>query len=101
MDADDDLAKVWDGIDKFARRAGDSKDPKDLVAVLSARGSQHSYAKASPEVRPTAVPHRRLTPPHPARHRAASPRKLRCRECYPRTYRASTDTHRLRAPCAA
>lgn len=52
MDADD-LAKVWNGIDKLARRAG---DPKDLVSVLSARGSQHSYAKASSEVRPAAAP---------------------------------------------
>ena len=44
-----ELSRVWKShIDKLANRAG---SPKDLVSVLSARGSQHSYARASSDVR--------------------------------------------------
>lgn len=44
-----DLARLWKShIDKLASRSGSAKD---LISVLSARGSQHSYAKASTDVR--------------------------------------------------
>jgi hypothetical protein len=44
----DNFAKLWKShIDKLASRAG---SPKDLISILSARGSQHSYTKANPEV---------------------------------------------------
>jgi hypothetical protein len=48
MDSGMELGRLWKShIDKLANRAG---SPKDLVSILSARGSQHSYAKASSEV---------------------------------------------------
>lgn len=44
----DNLSQLWrNHVDKLASRAG---TPKDLVSVLSGRGSQNSYAKAAPEV---------------------------------------------------
>jgi hypothetical protein len=47
MDSDN-FAKLWKShIDKLGSRAG---SPKDLISILSARGSQHSYAKANPGV---------------------------------------------------
>ena len=48
MSSAPDLGRLWKShIDKLASRAG---SPKDLVSILSARGSQQSYAKTSGEV---------------------------------------------------